>query len=126
MAGATVTVQTADFSITFGDAFSVGYVQQGGISNFFDSEAANLCKADVDNALNLECMLLLRSGTSFSMGTPELIAGPGWQDHVEGFVQKLSNINGVRLPGARRHKNRMDKGPRPINSALIETINGLL
>ena len=58
--------------------------------------------------------------------SPAIIAGDGWQDHVEGFVQKLSSIDGVRMPGARRHKNRMDKGPRPINLALIETINSLL
>ena len=47
--------------------------------------------------------------------SPAIIAGDGWQDHVEGFVQKLSNIDGVRMPGARRHKHRMDTGPRPIN-----------
>ena len=67
-----------------------------------------------------------RGGEMMIGMSPAIIAGDGWQDHVEGFVQKLSNINGVRLPGARRHKNRMDKGPRPINLALIETINGLL
>ena len=67
-----------------------------------------------------------RGGEMIIGMSPAIIAGDGWQDHVEGFVQKLSNINGVRLPGARRHKNRMDKGPRPINLALIETINGLL
>jgi delta1-piperideine-2-carboxylate reductase len=55
-----------------------------------------------------------------------VIAGEGWQDHVEGFVQKMSAIEGVRMPGARRHKNRLDTGPRRINSALLETINSLL
>ena len=67
-----------------------------------------------------------RGGEMIIGMSPAIIAGDGWQDHVEGFVQKLSNIDGVRMPGARRHKNRMDKGPRPINSALIETINSLL
>ena len=67
-----------------------------------------------------------RGGEMIIGMSPAIIAGDGWQDHVEGFVQKLSNIDGVRMPGARRHKNRMDKGPRPINLALIETINGLL
>ena len=67
-----------------------------------------------------------RGGEMIIGMSPAIIAGDGWQDHVEGFVQKLSNIDGVRIPGARRHKNRMDKGPRSINLALIETINGLL
>ena len=67
-----------------------------------------------------------RGGEMIIGMSPAIIAGDGWQDHVEGFVQKLSNIDGVRMPGARRHKNRMDKGPRPINLALIESINSLL
>ena len=67
-----------------------------------------------------------RGGEMIIGMSPAIIAGDGWQDHVEGFVQKLSNIDGVRIPGVRRHKNRMDKGPRPINLALIETINSLL
>jgi delta1-piperideine-2-carboxylate reductase len=67
-----------------------------------------------------------RGGEMIIGMSPAIIAGDGWQDHVEGFVQKLSNIDGVRMPGARRHKNRMDKGPRPINLALIETIKSLL
>ena len=67
-----------------------------------------------------------RGGEMIIGMSPGIIAGDGWQDHVEGFVQKLSNIDGVRMPGARRHKNRMEKGPRPINLALIETINSLL
>ena len=67
-----------------------------------------------------------RGGEMIIGMSPAIIAGDGWQDHVKGFVQKLSNIDGVRIPGARRHKNRMDKGPRSINLALIETINSLL
>ena len=67
-----------------------------------------------------------RGGEMIIGMSPAIIAGDGWQDHVEGFVQKLSNIDGVRMPGARRHKNRMDTGPRPINLPLIETINSLL
>ena len=55
-----------------------------------------------------------------------MVAGDGWQDHVEGFMQKMTTIDGVRMPGARRHKNRLNKGPRQINTALIETINSLL
>ena len=57
---------------------------------------------------------------------PEIIAGDGWQTHVEGFVEKLTALDGIRLPGERRHKNRQDTGSRAINAALIETIRGLL
>ena len=31
----------------------------------------------------------------------------------------------VRLPGERRHKNRLDKGPRKINEELINKIKSL-
>ena len=37
----------------------------------------------------------------------------------------MKSLDGVRLPGERRHRNRSDKGPRKINSALIEKINSL-
>ena len=57
--------------------------------------------------------------------SPELIAGPGWEDHVEGFMDRLSGLEGVRIPGARRHQNRLDTGPRNINESLVETIRGL-
>jgi len=32
----------------------------------------------------------------------------------------------VRLPGERRHKNRIDTGPRNINSELVTKINNLI
>ena len=34
-------------------------------------------------------------------------------------------MEGVRLPGKRRHKNRLDLGPRKINKDLVEKIKGL-
>ena len=34
-------------------------------------------------------------------------------------------MDGVRLPGKRRHNNRNDEGPRKINSELIEKIKNL-
>ena len=58
--------------------------------------------------------------------SPAVVAGDDWQDHVEGFMQKMTAIDGVRMPGARRHKNRLNKGPRQINTALIKTINSFL
>jgi delta1-piperideine-2-carboxylate reductase len=58
--------------------------------------------------------------------SPDIIAGPHWQDHVEAFMQKMTSLEGVRLPGARRHKNRLDTGPRQINAALVDTIKDLV
>lgn len=57
--------------------------------------------------------------------SPALIAGDGWEAHVEGFVDRLAGLDGVRVPGARRHKNRLDTGPRKVNASLIETIKSL-
>ncbi len=58
--------------------------------------------------------------------SPALIAGYGWEGHVEAFMDRLTSMEGVRVPGARRHKNRLDTGPRAINAALVETIRGLI
>ena len=58
--------------------------------------------------------------------SPKLIAGDSWQEHNEAFIQSLSQLDGIRLPGQRRHKNRLDMGPRQINAALVEKIRGLL
>lgn len=57
--------------------------------------------------------------------SPELIAGDGWQAHVERFMDRLTAMDGVRVPGARRHQNRLSTGPRQINAALIEAITAL-
>jgi delta1-piperideine-2-carboxylate reductase len=37
----------------------------------------------------------------------------------------MKSFEGVRLPGERRHKNRLDKGPRHINEELIKKIKSL-
>ena len=57
--------------------------------------------------------------------SPDKISGPNWDKHAEKLFQKMQNMDGVRLPGERRHKNRKDLGPRKINKALIEKINSL-
>jgi delta1-piperideine-2-carboxylate reductase len=58
--------------------------------------------------------------------SPEKIAGPGWDKHADQFFNKMSGMEGVRLPGERRHKNRLDLGSRKINSDLIRKIKNLL
>jgi len=67
-----------------------------------------------------------RGGEMIIGMSPSIIAGDGWQDHVEAFMQKMTSLDGVRMPGARRHKNRLDTGPRQINAALVDTIKELL
>ena len=66
-----------------------------------------------------------RGGEMVIALSPALIAGDGWESHVEGFMDRLAGLDGVRVPGARRHQNRLDAGPRAINAALVETIREL-
>ena len=37
----------------------------------------------------------------------------------------MKSMGDVRLPGERRHKNRLDKGPRHINEDLVNKIKSL-
>jgi len=37
----------------------------------------------------------------------------------------MKSLEGVRLPGERRHKNRLDSGPRNINQELVDKIKSL-
>ncbi len=57
--------------------------------------------------------------------SPEKMAGPGWDKHADQFFNKMSGMDGVRLPGERRHKNRLDLGSRKINENLIKKIKSL-
>jgi delta1-piperideine-2-carboxylate reductase len=66
------------------------------------------------------------SGGEFIIAiSPDKIAGEGWDKHAEQFFNKISAMDGVRLPGERRHKNRLDKGPRNINEELVNKIKSL-
>jgi len=66
------------------------------------------------------------SGGEFILAmSPEKIAGPNWNKHSNEFFEKMKSMEGVRLPGERRHKNRLDKGPRNINEELVNKIKSL-
>ena len=66
------------------------------------------------------------SGGEFIIAiSPEKISGIGWDKHADEFFNKMSTMEGVRLPGERRHKNRLDKGPRNINEELVNKIKSL-
>ncbi|PPR45073.1 MAG: Delta(1)-pyrroline-2-carboxylate/Delta(1)-piperideine-2-carboxylate reductase [Alphaproteobacteria bacterium MarineAlpha5_Bin11] len=66
-----------------------------------------------------------RGGEFIMAMSPELIAGKGWQEHSEKFFEEMLKLDGVRLPGQRRHNNRLSKEPRGINAELVEKIRGL-
>ena len=67
------------------------------------------------------------SGGEFILAiSPEKISGSDWNNHANEFFDKMKSMDGVRLPGERRHKNRLDTGPRQINKDLIDKIKGLI
>jgi len=57
--------------------------------------------------------------------SPDKISGSDWQKHSDEFFHKMKSMDGVRLPGERRHKNRLDKGLRNINEELVNKIKSL-
>ena len=66
------------------------------------------------------------SGGEFILAiSPEKIAESDWKKRADSFFKKMSSMEGVRLPGERRHKNRLDLGPRNINKDLIQKIKNL-
>ena len=66
------------------------------------------------------------SGGEFILAiSPDKISGTGWDKHADEFFNKMKSMEGVRLPGERRHKNRLDKGPRNINEELVNKIKSL-
>ena len=66
------------------------------------------------------------SGGEFILAiSPEKMADSNWSKHSDDFFDKMKSMEGVRLPGERRHKNRLDSGPRKINEELVKKIKGL-
>jgi delta1-piperideine-2-carboxylate reductase len=66
------------------------------------------------------------SGGEFILAiSPDKTAGTNWQKHADEFFNKMKSMGEVRLPGERRHKNRLDKGPRNINEELVNKIKSL-
>ena len=66
------------------------------------------------------------SGGEFIIAiSPEKTSNGNWDKHADEFFKKMKLMGNVRLPGERRHKNRLDKGPRNINEELINKIKSL-
>ena len=66
------------------------------------------------------------SGGEFILAiSPEKLSNSDWDTHSSKFFEKMKSMGDVRLPGERRHKNRLDKGPRYINEDLVNKIKSL-
>ena len=66
------------------------------------------------------------SGGEFILAiSPEKMGGSDWDKHADQFFSKMKSMDGVRLPGERRHKNRLDLSPRKINQDLVKKIRSL-
>jgi delta1-piperideine-2-carboxylate reductase len=58
--------------------------------------------------------------------SPEICSGKDTSHQIEKFIKKYNEIDGARLPGARRHQNRQDLQPRKVNTELLNTISRLI
>ena len=66
------------------------------------------------------------SGGEFILAiSPDKLSNTDWDNHSSIFFEKMKSLGDVRLPGERRHKNRLDTGPRNINEELINKIKSL-
>ena len=66
------------------------------------------------------------SGGEFILAiSPDKLSNSDWDTHSSKFFEKMKAMGDVRLPGERRHKNRLDKGPRHINEDLVNKIKSL-
>jgi delta1-piperideine-2-carboxylate reductase len=97
-------------------ALLVELLAAGAIGEQFSFEAGATDNKDGGPPRGGEFMLAL---------SPDLLAGPGWAQHCEAFFTRFDAIRGARLPGARRHRNRVSDAPRAINADLVARIRGL-
>jgi LDH2 family malate/lactate/ureidoglycolate dehydrogenase len=59
---------------------------------------------------------------------PSLVRGnDGWDDHAEGFFDKIYEQGGTRLPGDRRISNRAehDKSGVKVSQIILDKISAL-
>jgi len=109
--------------LTFGDykgsaiAMMIELLAAGLVGDLFSFEAKEEDNNDGGPARGGEFIMAL---------SPELIAGKNWNEHAESFFEQMTSLEGVRLPGERRHNNRKNEGPREINTSLVEKINTLI
>jgi delta1-piperideine-2-carboxylate reductase len=97
-------------------ALMVELLSAGAIGERFSFEAAQADNKDGGPPRGGEFMLAI---------SPEFLAGAGWPEHCEGLFRRFDAIEGARLPGSRRQKNRRSNAPRQINADLLTRIRAL-
>ncbi len=97
-------------------ALMVELLAAGAVGESFSYEAAKTDKKDGGPPRGGEFLLAI---------SPERVAGPGWAEHCEAFFQHFNTIEGARLPGDRRYKNRLSTAPRNIDAKLVERVRSL-
>jgi delta1-piperideine-2-carboxylate reductase len=97
-------------------ALMVELLAAGAIGERFSFEAAEADSRDGGPPRGGEFMMAI---------SPEILAGAAWAEHCELFFQRFEAIDGARLPGSRRHNNRLSSAPRPIDAELVQRIETL-
>ena len=108
--------------LPFGDykgsavALMVELLAAGAIGDCFSFEGQAVDNGDGGPTIGGEFMLAI---------SPEILGGSDWAEHCENFFDRFEAIQGVRLPGQRRHINRLSAAPRQINAKLVDRIKAL-
>ncbi len=85
----------------------------GLVGDYFSYEAVKADNRDGGPAIGGEFILAM---------SPEVLAGPGWAEHSDGFLTELENMEGVRLPGQRRFEASREDGPIEVNKDLVNSL----
>jgi len=88
----------------------------GLVGDYFSYEAIEHDNRDGGPAIGGEFILAM---------SPDVLAGPDWAEHSDGFLHELESMDGVRLPGQRRFANRTSDEARPVNADLVTQIREL-
>ena len=88
----------------------------GLVGDWFSYEAAEVDNGDGGPAIGGQFVLAL---------SPEVLAGPGWAEHSEAFLDRLGGLDGVRLPGQRRFANRRAGGSIEVDADLVASLEAL-
>ena len=97
-------------------ALMVELLAAGAIGDCFSFEGQAMDNGDGGPTIGGEFMLAI---------SPEILGGSDWAEHSELFFDRFEAIQGARLPGQRRHINRLSAAPRQINSKLVDRIRAL-